>query len=171
VNTPDAPTTNPGPASPVRWFQRVLPVTVLALLLIVLAGLLVPDFRSQLRLSLTRLPEPYVDLYFVEAPPGTLKGGQVTCARHQGKVVVDFVVRSHLTDTRSVAYAVKVIPTKHGQKTRRSTGALRLEPGQSDTVHESFALRRGSAYQVTVALPGRAERLRAHCGAGGGAST
>jgi hypothetical protein len=141
-------------------------VTALGLLLVVALGLLVPGLRTQLRLSLTRLPEPYVDLYFVQAPAGTLAGGQVTCARKGARVLVDFVVRSHLTDTRSIEYAVVVDPRKPGARTQRSAGAVALEPGRSDTVHESIALPARSGYTVTVTLPGRPEHLRARCDGG-----
>jgi hypothetical protein len=166
VTTSDDSTTDPGPTTSVRWFQRVVPVSVLGLVLIGVLALLAPPFRDQLRLSVTREPESYVDLYFAAVAPGTLEGGQATCVRRGRDVVVDFVIRSHLADTEQVAYAVTVEPAKTDLRTRRGTGKVRVGPGESVSVHESMALPQRARYVVTVSLPGRQERLRARCGAG-----
>jgi hypothetical protein len=148
------------PSAP--WFQRVFPVVGLALVLVGALALFVPDVRTQLRLSVTREPESFVEMYFVEAPRGTLEGGQTTCARRGSKVMVDFVLRSHLTETQRIAYSVRIDPTGPG-KTRRSAGEVQLRPGSSTTVHQMQRLGARAAYVVTVRLPGRDQYLRARC--------
>jgi hypothetical protein len=167
VTTADDSTTDPGPTTSVRWFQRVFPVTVIGLLLIGVLALVAPPFRDQLRLSVTREPESYVDLYFAAAAPGTLEGGQATCVRRGSDVVVDFVVRSHLAAAEQVPYSVTVAPATQGPGTRSGAGKVRLSPGRSAAVRELIAFPpRVRRYVVTVSLPGRQERLRARCGAG-----
>jgi hypothetical protein len=166
VNTVDESPAPPGSTPPGRWFQRVLPVTGILLLLVAVLAALVPQFRSELRLSVTREPERYVDLYFIEAASGSLEGGQTTCTRDRSDIAVDFVVRSHLGATARIPYSITVKPARKGLKPRRAHGAVRLSPGSSKTLHETLALPARTAYVVTVSLPGRQQHLRAHCGKG-----
>ena len=153
MDTPE----NPAPAP--RWFQRVLPVTGLALALVALATLLVPAFRDQMELSTSRQPEPYVELYFARS---AAPNGQAVCTAQGGRAVVRFVVGSHLAKEQSVAYRVVVDPVAKGVPTSRARGSVRVDPGASAPVTKALVRpRRG--YTVSVSLPALGQQLRAHC--------
>ncbi len=153
MDTPETPAPAP------RWFQRVLPVTGLAIVLVALAALVVPAFRDQVELSTSRQPEPYVELYFAHA---AAPDGQAVCTAKAGKAVVRFVIGSHLAKEHPVAYRVAVDPTAPGVKTSRAKQSVRVAPGASATVTKLFALPR-KGYTVSVGLPALGQQLRAHC--------
>ncbi|MEP9362047.1 hypothetical protein ABLE68_03705 [Nocardioides sp. CN2-186] len=136
-----------------RWFQRVLPVTALAVALVALAALVVPGFRDQVALSASHQPEPYVELYFARAADGT----QLVCTSHQGSADVRFAIASHLDDARRIAYVVTV-----DGATRKGTRSV--EPGRTAVVHKT--LDRQGAYDVSVLLPASGDELSAHCAGG-----
>jgi hypothetical protein len=152
--TPDAP-----PAY--RWFQRVLPTTILGIALIGLAGLVVPGFREQVELSVSRQPQPFVELYF---PTPSRPGPQVICARESdGTVAVSFVVVSHLVRTQALDYHVSVDPQAERASTRRAVGSVRATPGAIHEVRSRFALPARAAYTVSVTLPTLDQQIRARC--------
>jgi hypothetical protein len=153
VDTPETPTPAP------RWFQRVLPVTGLALALVALAALVVPAFRDQVELSTSRQPEPYVELYFARS---AAPNGQAVCTAQSGKAVVRFVVGSHLPKEQSVAYRVVVDPVAKGVRSSRAAGAVRVAPGSSAAVTKAL-VRPRKGYTVSVSLPAQGQQLRAHC--------
>ena len=136
-----------------RWWQRVLPVTALALALIALAALAVPGFRDQVALSASHEPEPYVELYFARAADGT----QLVCTGDKRRVDVRFAITSHLDRASDVAYRVTVDGVTR-------TGTTSVEPGRTAAVHEAVAHR--GAYDVSVRLPASGDKLSAHCPGG-----
>jgi hypothetical protein len=158
VDTPDQ--TGPDSATPTpRWFQRVLPTSVLGVLVLVLATLLVPGVRQQVSLSTSHRPEPYVELYF--ARPSS--GHHVACVRRGKTVKVGFVIASHLERRQTIAYRATVRRSGHGSRVLHNAGATRVTPGTTRTVRPTFALRPGHAYTVTVRLPALHQQLRARC--------
>ena len=153
----DAPEQQP-PDAP-RWFQRVLPVTGLVILVIALASL-VPAFRDQVKASVSRQPQPYVELYFARSVGPV---AQVVCQRRGSAVGVRFVIASHLEKSKSVAWRVSVDPAGKGKRTLRKAGSAQTFPNKPTEVRKAFALPRGTAYTVSVALPALGQQLRAHC--------
>jgi hypothetical protein len=153
VDTPETPAPAP------RWFQRVLPVTGLAIVLVALAALVVPAFRDQVELSTSHQPEPYAELYFARS---AAPNGQAVCTAKAGKAVVRFVIGSHLAKEQRVPYRVAVDPTAPDVKTSRANQSVRVTPGASVTVTKVFALPR-KGYTVSVSLPALGQQLRAHC--------
>jgi hypothetical protein len=150
------------PAAPSRWYQRVLPVTLVGLVVVALAALLVPSVRHQLGLSVTRKPARYVELYFAEAASGR----QAVCIRNGASIRVRFVIESHLERRRAVRYRVAIDPSAKGLPTRREAGSTGVSPGKTRDVKKSFTLPGDEGYVVSVVLPGLDQRLRAHCRAG-----
>jgi hypothetical protein len=160
VDTPDQ--TGPAPDAPpaTRWFQRVLPTTALGLAILGLAVLVVPGFRDQVELSVSRQPQPFVELYFAQPAPHL---PQVVCARHGDSARVRFALTSHLQRAQAVDYRVAVAPSLRGARTQREQGTVRVVPGESRDVTTSFTLRRGTGYTVSVRLPGLDQQLQARC--------
>lgn len=138
-----------------RWYQRVLPVTALAVAAVALGALVVPGVRHQLALSASHRTEPYVELYFARPASGV----PVACSSSGGTARVAFAVTSHLDDAERLDYDVVVDGV-------RQAGSVRVEPGRTTQVTRFL----GSAedpYEVSVRLPSVGEQLRAHCpGAG-----
>lgn len=141
-----------------RWFQRVVPVTALALALVGLAALLLPAVRHQVALSTTHQPQPYVELYFAR----TADGPQVVCARDGERVRVSFSLASHLPDVRDIDWQVLVAGGTSRDSADRS-GTARVAPGRTTTVDETLAVTGRDGYSVQVDLSGLDEHLRAHC--------
>jgi len=138
-----------------RWYQRVLPVTALAVAATVLLALVLPGFREQVALSASHRPQEYVALSFGRAPDGTV----VTCTGSRSAVKVRFAVESHLAEGRELDYEIGVGDT-------RRTGTVRVEPGE--TVEVTRAVRRPAAdrFEVTVRLPDVDQQVLAHCEGG-----
>ncbi len=157
--------TGPAPEAPApRWFQRVLPTTLVGAAVVGLVALVVPAFQDQVALSVSHRPQSYVELYFARAAGS---GPQVVCARRGGSVRVRFTVASHLDRPQAVAYRAAVDPSAGAASTRRASGSVPLTPGASHEVRRSFRVPRGDAYTVSVRLPALDQRLHAHCpGAG-----
>ena len=158
MDTPDQ--TGPDSATPTaRWFQRVLPTSVLGVLVLVLAVLLVPGVRQQVTLSTSHRPEPYVELYF--AHPAA--GHHMACLRRGSTVRVGFVIASHLERRQTVAYRATVKRARHASRVLHKAGTTRVAPGDARTMRPGFALPPGHAYTVTVRLPALHQQLRARC--------
>jgi hypothetical protein len=152
----------PEPETPAarRWFQRVLPVTGLALLLVALAALIVPAFRDQVKLSISRQTQPYVELYFARR---TGPVAQAVCLRQGSTVGVRFVIASHLHQSQTVAYRVTVDPATKGRRTLRKAGSTHTTPDTPREVRKTFSLPGRAPYTLTVSLPALDQQLRAHC--------
>jgi hypothetical protein len=161
VTSPENPAAHRSAGRAVRWYQRVLPVVGLAVLLVGVVALVVPSVRHQAELSLSRQPEPYVELYF--ARTGSQAAPQAVCTRSGDKVRVHFVIGSHLEKEQPVAYRVTVDPASKGARTLRKAGSATTVPDVSTTVDSSFALARSQGYTVSVSLPAFDQQLRAHC--------
>ncbi len=162
----ESPETAPEQGTPApRWFQRALPMTVLAVVLVGVAALLVPAFRDQVELSTSRQSQPYVELYFQRTPGRT---AQAVCSATGAAAQVRFVVASHLEERQGVAYRIAVSPTGKGKgkgkggAVQRRTGSVRVTPGTAVEVRKAFARPRGG-YTVSVRLPALGQQLRAHC--------
>lgn len=147
---PDAP----------RWFQRVLPVTGLVIAVIALAALVVPAFRDEVKASVSRQSQQYVELYFARSVGPV---AQIVCQRRGSAVGVRFVIASHLERSQAVAYRVAVDPTGKGQRTLRRAGSARTFPKKPTEVKTVFTLPRGAGYTVSVSLPALGQQLRARC--------
>ena len=155
----DAPEQH-APAAP-RWFQRVLPVTAIAVGLVALATLVVPAFRDQVELSVSRRPQPYVELYFARTPsPAT---AQAVCTRRGSSVRVQFVVASHLQREQTVAWRIAVAPDAKGARVQHRAGSVRTSPATSTEVRKAFTVPRRKGYTVSVRLPALDQQLRARC--------
>ena len=151
--------TEPQPAVP--WYQRVLPVTGVLLLVLAVAAVLVPPFRDQLKLSVSRQSQEYVALYF--ARPGDAQR-QLVCLRKGSTVWVRFVVESHLDDRETVKYVVSVAPS--GKKAIRKGGAVPVTPGAPVEEIKKFRVARSQDYAVSVVLPAQKQLIRARCPGG-----
>jgi hypothetical protein len=149
-----------GTPAPRRWFHRVLPVTGLVLLVIALAALAIPGFRDQVKLSISRQTQPYVELYFARR---TGPVAQAVCLRQGSTVGVRFVIASHLEKSQRVAYRVVVDPSAKGRRTLRKAGSASTSPGAPREVRKAFTLPKREPYTLTVTLPALHQQLRAHC--------
>ncbi|MBZ5737662.1 hypothetical protein [Nocardioides mangrovi] len=134
-----------------RWWQRVLPVTVLVVVVVAVAAVLLPGVRDQLRLSATHEPQRYVELGFARSATGTLE----VCSAAGRDAHATFTVTSHLADARDLAYVV----TAGGV---RRTGTVTVDPGRSVTVDETLR-GAGRRYQLDVRLPDLDQRVHAAC--------
>jgi hypothetical protein len=132
-----------------RWYQRVLPVSVTAIVVVAVAALLVPGVRDQLRLSATHEPQRYVELGFARGADGTLD----VCST--GTPRAAFTVTSHLGEERALSYVVTA-----GQV--RRTGTVTVAPGDSATVTERLP-DAGRRYRLDVSLPDLDQRIHARC--------
>ena len=151
---PDEPRTDD--ARP-RWYALAVPVTGLVLALVAVASLVVPGVRDQVALSLSRRPDPYLELSFTR--PGT--GPQTVCHRDQGTALVRFVVASHLRRAKPIAYRVGVAPA--GGKVHFRDGKVRVAPDRARAVVARFAVPAGP-YRMAVRLPASEQQLWARCG-------
>lgn len=140
-----------------RWYQRVLPVTVLATALVGLAALLVPAVRDQIELSATHRPEPYVALYFSRTTTG-----QLVCAGDGDTTRVAVTVESHLAHAAQVRWIIGVGPAGGQRLTAVRRGTLALDAGETADLVRRLP-RAARAQAVRVVLPDLGQGLRAHC--------
>src|SRR5689334_2237371 len=88
------------PARPVRWWQRVVPVSAVAVVAaLAVVGLLGND--HEIALSTKRQPQEYVELVLTRSP-ATLCGPR--------SVLVEFAITSHLVETKDVRWQVAIDP-------------------------------------------------------------
>ncbi len=154
MDTPETPAPAP------RWFQRVLPVTGLAIVLVALAALVVPAFRDQVELSTSRQSEPYVELYFAHS---AAPDGQAVCTAKAGKAVRALRHRQPPREGAAGGLPGRGRPDRPGREDlARASQSVRVAPGASATVTKVFALPR-KGYTVSVSLPALDQQLRAHC--------
>jgi hypothetical protein len=142
-----------------RWYLRVLPVCGL-LVVVAAAALVIPSFRHQAELSLTRQPDPYVELYFARS---VADGGQAVCTRSGATVQVSFVMVSHLERRQAVAWQAVLDPSGRTRRAARQQGSVRTAPGQATGMRASFSLPGKLGYTVSVTLPALEQQVRAHC--------
>jgi len=139
----------------------VVTTTLLGLLVLSLAGLLVPGLRDELALTVTRRTVPHVELY-LSGP--SAEAAQDGCRRRGGTVMVEFTVRSHLGEAEVVPFRVVLRPSARTARVR--TGTVDLAGAQDAVVRERFRVAPDEAYAVRILLPGRDERLLLRCEAG-----
>ena len=140
-----------------RWYALAVPVAGLVLVLVAVAALVIPGVRDQVALSLSRQPDPYVELSFTR--PGT--GSQTLCHRDKNSAVVRFVVASHLRGAKPIDYRVGVAPA--GGKVHFRKGKVRVAPDQARAVVARFAVPAGP-YRMAVRLPSSEQQVWASCG-------
>lgn len=134
-----------------RWYQRVLPVTVLVVVATAVAALLLPGVRDQLRLSATHEPQRYVELGFGRSTDGTLE----VCSSNDKGAHAYVTLTSHLADRRTLDYVVTA-----GEVTR--TGSVTVDPGETVSVRKTLA-GTGRHYELAVELPDLDQRIHAQC--------
>ncbi|MDP9821752.1 hypothetical protein [Nocardioides massiliensis] len=153
--------TRPGPdggralTPPVRWWQRAVPVGLVAALSVGAAVYALPD--EELELSTTRLPQEYVELSLT-GPPRAVCG-----TRAHPRARVRFRLVNRLEQTHTFRYRVTVHPVGARRESVRKRGRVRLEPGESTHVRSRLARSPARAHVVTIRLAQRPEQLRVHC--------
>jgi hypothetical protein len=160
VDSPDRPSAHSESLRPARWYQRVLPLTLVVVVVVGLAAAVVPGLRHQLALSVTRQSVPYVELYFSQP---TSVGTRAVCARKGASVSARFVIESHLERRQPVSYRVTVDPSTEGLRTRRQAGSAQVSPGEAVEVSRTFTLQGREGYVVSVTLPALGQQLRVRC--------
>ncbi len=145
----------PSSTSEPRWWQRVVPVTALALGLAAAVAFL-PGMDDEVELSTQRSAEPFVELFMITRPVSF-------CAK--GRPKVRFRLQSHLTEVEELTYVVATDPKGRG-KVHRKVGRVSLAPGDAQSRQLRIAAPVGGDYTVTVRLRGRPEMLRVHCAGG-----
>jgi hypothetical protein len=146
------PTPDDGARGP-RWWQRVVPVAGLALVMAAVAAFALPGLDDELELSTSRQPQPFVELS-LSGPPAKLCAGD-EAAR------VRFRVKSHLKERRRIGYIVTV--RAKGREVSRKAARIRVGPGRARSVRTRAAAPAGAPYTVTVNLRHRPETVRVHC--------
>lgn len=142
-----------------RWHRRVLPVTGLVLALLAVAALVSPGFRDQVALSVTRQPQPFVELWFTQTAQYAEAGTR--CLRDGDSLGVAFTVASHLEEPETLEFQVAVDGAADGAGTQR--GSLDLDPGEARDVRVWVTAPDDRAQTVTVRLPALDQELRARC--------
>jgi hypothetical protein len=115
---------------------------------------LVPGGRHQLALSVSRVPDSYLEMYF---PPGT---AGPRCGSTK-RVAVRFWLVSHLPHTERVRYVVRAASA--GVAGGPTTGRVALAPGERAQVVRNVKPPRARRFQIEVRLPGRTEALSLQC--------
>jgi hypothetical protein len=144
------------------WYVRVVPVSAALLALLALAAL-VPGFRHEAALSLTRQTAPFVELYF--AGPAA-RADPAACARTGRSVTVRFAVESHLDGAGPVAYRIVLDPQPVGTKPVRRDGEVQTRPGETRRVVERLRAPARGAFRIEVSLPSLDEHLAVRCAGG-----
>ena len=156
---PDEGAVTPAQATPptpgeLRWWQRVVPLSGIAVVVLAVAAFALPGLDDEIELSTRRSPQPFVELSLANRPAAV-------CA--DGSPRVRFGVQSHLDRRRTLRYRVAVDPAGPDGRTVVDRGRLRLAPGRAARVRTAVPAPAGTAYDVTVRLENRPERLRIHC--------
>ena len=136
-----------------HWWQRLLPVSGIAALVLALAAYAFPGLDDEIEVSTTREPQPFLELYLTGRPAAVCAGDVAQ---------VRFRVESHLRRVRTLGYRVGVDPAGPRETVRRR-GRTRIAPDQGKSVRTEVAAPAGTAYDITVRLRHRPERLRIHC--------
>ena len=137
---------------PVRWWQRVVPVTALALVAGV-AVLAVAGNSHEVELSTARQPEEYVELVLTRSPDKLCAGKNLR---------ITFEMTSHLAESTRLGWEVRLDPVgrKPAKVAARGDVVAPPEVTRGVTVRASAPSK---TYDLTVTIPGRPERLRVHC--------
>jgi hypothetical protein len=106
--------------------------------------------RHQLALSFTRLPAPYVALYFPHDPPVAVAGNRIT---------VTFTVADHEGGEDRYGYDVRVLDGS-GRQVGESSGEVAVGPDLTSTTSADVVLPRDVGWaRVEVNLTGRSEAI------------
>lgn len=137
-----------------RWLRT--PATLLTVLAVGVVGLvvLVPGGRHQVALSVSRVPDRYLEVYFPadRQRPRCGKGRPVR---------VRFWLVSHLPRTEQVRYVVR--ETSAHSAGRPATGQVHLAPGDRAQVLRTVTPIPSRGARIVVDLPGRTEQLSLQC--------
>ena len=147
--------TGTGTAVRVRWWQRVLPVTALAVLAAA-ATVTLAGGNDQIKLSTTRQEQPFVELGLTRSPL------QVCSA---GRPLLRFNVVSHLATARTLRFTVATVPALKGQERFARQGGVEIAPGATRSLRTRLRPPARGAYDVAVTIQDRPEALRVHCAA------
>ena len=139
-------------ARPLHWWQRVVPMTALALVAGVVAVSALGG-QDQIELSTSRQPQEYVELVLTRDP-------DTVCRPRVARV--EFAVISHLQSAERLTWQVEVVPSSGVREPVRRRGSVPVPPGVTRGVEVRVPASR-DAYDVSVNLPGRPELLRVHC--------
>jgi hypothetical protein len=161
-DSPARPAVEPAPKEAVpeqaggglHWWQRLLPVSGIAAVVLALVTYAFPGLDDELEVSTSRKQHPFVELYLT-SPPGAV------CASDSPQV--RFRVESHLKRVRTLGYRIGVDPAGSRAQTVRKRGRTRIAPGQAKSLRRKVSAPVGTAYDLTVRLQHRPERLRIHC--------
>lgn len=137
-----------------RWLRT--PATLLTVLAVGVVGLvlLVPGGRLQVALSVSRVPNRYLELYF----PADQHRPRCGAGR---PVMVRFWLVSHLSGTEQVRYVVR--ETSAHSAGRPATGRVHLAPGGRAQVVRTVTPLPSRGARIVVDLPGRTEQLSLQC--------
>lgn len=137
-----------------HWWQRLLPVSGIAALVLALAAFVFPGLDDEIELSTSREPQPFVELYLTDRPAAVCAGDSAQ---------IRFRVESHLQRRRPLRYRIGVDPAGRRAETVRERGTLRIAPGRTRSIRTQVAAPDRTGYDITVRLQRRPERLRVHC--------
>lgn len=131
--------------------RKALPALILLVALLAVA--VSPGLRAQLRMSFTRLPSEYTELYFTADPvlAGTVQRPVIevsVAVLHHGRAAEPFTVRVTVTSASSAT----------GPAVEK---ALTGDPEKPEPIEVTFAVPgRNTAYDVRVALVGLPQTLQ-----------
>jgi hypothetical protein len=141
-------------AGPTHWWQRLLPVSGIAAALLALVAVQLPGLGDEIELSTSRSPQPFVELSLVGRP-------DALCARRSPQV--RFRIESHLRRARTLGYRIGVDPARAREQAVRERGRTSIAPGEARSLSAEAVAPVGTAYDITVRVLHRPERLRVHC--------
>lgn len=141
-----------------RPATRVVPVVCVLALVCTIAIIASPALRRQLDLSLTRQPDPYVEMYFADVAAAR------SCHSVHGATHLRVRVASHLTAPARLRYRARVVASGVRRDGQAVTGRVATTPGEASTFTTTLHVPR-RAYSVRVALVGRPVQLIVHCAA------
>jgi hypothetical protein len=156
------PSAAPPSASAVRhrsapWWARAWVVTLALTCVAAGAIALSPALRHQVRESVTRAPQPFLELYFADEVLAR------ACLKTEQGSAAQIAVRSHLQDPATLEWRAVLSGSK-----QHFSGTLDTVPGAVTTTVIRYKAP-SMEYTLKVALVGRSEHLVLHCGGEGGA--
>jgi hypothetical protein len=138
----------------------VMPALLALAVAVALLAVLSPEVRRQIKISVTKQPTPYFELYF---PRADVADGGKLCRHGRKAVHVSFVIASHLLERKSVPFRIVIDPQSRQGKTVTREGVVRSSPSTSSAVARSIKVSPKAGYDLLISLPESGQRLIAHC--------